>query len=171
VRTAAWVVVLQKEGMVNSLLLKLGLISEPLTLIYNRTGVLVAMTHVLLPFMILPLYSVLKDIPPQYLRAAPAWARRRPPPSCGCTCRWPHRAWPRVADGVHPGAGLLHHAGAGGRRVGPDAVVLRGHLHHRHRQLGPGRGAGPADAGDHAALYALAHKLSGGRALSMAVMQ
>jgi putative spermidine/putrescine transport system permease protein len=70
VRTAAWVVVLQKEGMVNSLLLKAGLITEPLTLIYNRTGVLVAMTHVLLPFMILPLYSVLKDIPPQYLRAA-----------------------------------------------------------------------------------------------------
>ncbi len=70
VRTASWVVVLQKEGMVNSLLLRLGLIAEPLTLIYNRTGVLVAMTHVLLPFMILPLYSVLKGIPPQYMRAA-----------------------------------------------------------------------------------------------------
>jgi putative spermidine/putrescine transport system permease protein len=70
VRTAAWVVVLQREGMVNSLLMKLGLIAEPLTLIYNRTGVLVAMTHVLLPFMILPLYSVLKGIPPHYLRAA-----------------------------------------------------------------------------------------------------
>ncbi len=70
VRTAAWVVVLQREGMVNSLLLKVGLISEPLTLIYNRTGVLVAMTHVLLPFMILPLYSVLKSIPPQYMLAA-----------------------------------------------------------------------------------------------------
>ncbi len=70
VRTAAWVVVLQKEGMVNSLLLKIGAITEPLTLIYNRTGVLVAMTHVLLPFMILPLYTVLKDIPPQYMRAA-----------------------------------------------------------------------------------------------------
>ncbi len=70
VRTAAWVVVLQREGMVNSLLLKLGLIAEPLTLIYNRTGVLIAMTHVLLPFMILPLYSVLKGIPPQYMRAA-----------------------------------------------------------------------------------------------------
>jgi len=70
VRTAAWVVVLQREGMVNSLLLKLGLIAEPLTLIYNRTGVLVAMTHVLLPFMILPLYSVLKGIPPHYMRAA-----------------------------------------------------------------------------------------------------
>ncbi len=70
VRTAAWVVVLQREGMVNTALLKLGLIAEPLALIYNRTGVLVAMTHVLLPFMILPLYSVLKGIAPHYLRAA-----------------------------------------------------------------------------------------------------
>ena len=70
VRTAAWVVVLQREGMVNSLLLRLGLIAEPLTLIYNRTGVLIAMTHVLLPFMILPLYSILKGIPPHYMRAA-----------------------------------------------------------------------------------------------------
>jgi len=70
VRTAAWVVVLQREGMVNSLLMKLGVIAQPLTLIYNRTGVLVAMTHVLLPFMILPLYSVLKGIPPHYMRAA-----------------------------------------------------------------------------------------------------
>lgn len=70
VRTAAWVVVLQKEGIVNTLLMRLGLVAEPLTLIYNRTGVLVAMTHVLLPFMILPLYSVLEAIPPQYMRAA-----------------------------------------------------------------------------------------------------
>ncbi len=70
VRTAAWVVVLQREGMVNTLLLRLGVIAEPLTLIYNRTGVLIAMTHVLLPFMILPLYSVLKGIPPHYMRAA-----------------------------------------------------------------------------------------------------
>jgi len=70
VRTAAWVVVLQREGMVNGLLIKLGVIAEPLTLIYNRVGVLVAMTHVLLPFMILPTYSVLKGIGPHYLRAA-----------------------------------------------------------------------------------------------------
>ena len=70
VRTAAWVVVLQREGMVNTVLMNIGLISEPLTLIYNRTGVLVAMTHVLLPFMILPLYSVLKGIAPHYMRAA-----------------------------------------------------------------------------------------------------
>jgi putative spermidine/putrescine transport system permease protein len=70
VRTAAWVVVLQKEGMVNRLLMSVGAIAEPLTLIYNRTGVLVAMTHVLLPFMILPLYTVLKGIAPQYMQAA-----------------------------------------------------------------------------------------------------
>ena len=70
VRTASWVVVLQKEGMVNRLLLSVGAIAEPLTLIYNRTGVLVAMTHVLLPFMILPLYTVLKGIAPQYMQAA-----------------------------------------------------------------------------------------------------
>jgi putative spermidine/putrescine transport system permease protein len=70
VRTAAWVVLLQREGLVNAALLKTGLLSEPLTLIYNRTGVLVAMTHVLLPFMILPLFNVLKGIPPNYMRAA-----------------------------------------------------------------------------------------------------
>ena len=70
VRTAAWVVVLQREGLINAMLMRLGVIAEPLTLIYNRTGVLIAMTHVLLPFMILPLYSVLKGIPPSYMRAA-----------------------------------------------------------------------------------------------------
>jgi len=70
VRTAAWVVLLQREGLVNSALQSLGLIDAPLDLIYNRTGVLVAMTHVLLPFMILPLYNVLKGLPVNYLRAA-----------------------------------------------------------------------------------------------------
>lgn len=70
VRTAAWVVLLQREGLVNSLLLQLGLADAPLELIYNRTGVLVAMTHVLLPFMILPILTTLKEIPPGYLRAA-----------------------------------------------------------------------------------------------------
>jgi putative spermidine/putrescine transport system permease protein len=70
VRTAAWVVLLQKEGLINSALLKLGVIAAPLELLYNRTGVVIAMTHVLLPFMILPLYSVMKGIPAQYMRAA-----------------------------------------------------------------------------------------------------
>lgn len=70
VRTAAWVVLLQNEGIVNNLLIWLGIIDKPLRLIYNSIGVHVAMTHVLLPFMILPLYSTMKAIKPHYLRAA-----------------------------------------------------------------------------------------------------
>jgi putative spermidine/putrescine transport system permease protein len=70
VRTGAWVVLLQREGVINDLLLALGLVSEPLQLVYNRFGVYVAMTHILLPFMVLPLYSVMRGIPPQYMRAA-----------------------------------------------------------------------------------------------------
>ena len=70
VRTTAWVVVLQKEGVVNSLLQSLGIIAEPLPLIFNRFGVVVAMTHILLPFTILPLYSVMRQIPASYVRAA-----------------------------------------------------------------------------------------------------
>lgn len=70
VRTTAWVVLLQKEGVVNSILMSLGMIQEPLTLIFNRFGVVIAMTHILLPFMILPLYSVMRQIPPSYVRAA-----------------------------------------------------------------------------------------------------
>ena len=76
VRTAAWVVLLQKAGVVNSTLLAFGLIDEPLTLIFNRTGVYVAMAHILLPFMILPLYSVMKGIPPEHMRAAASLGAR-----------------------------------------------------------------------------------------------
>jgi putative spermidine/putrescine transport system permease protein len=70
VRVAAWIVLLQREGLVNKSLLALSIVSEPLTLLFNRTGVVIAMVHILLPFMILPLYSVMKSVPPTYLRAA-----------------------------------------------------------------------------------------------------
>ncbi len=70
VRTCAWIVLLQGEGLINDLLRWVGLIDEPLRMIYNRVGVFVAMTHVLLPFMILPLYSVMRSISPAYMRAA-----------------------------------------------------------------------------------------------------
>jgi putative spermidine/putrescine transport system permease protein len=70
VRVAAWIVLLQREGLVNSALVGMGLIEEPLALLFNRTGVIIAMVHILLPFMILPLYSVMKSVPPTYLRAA-----------------------------------------------------------------------------------------------------
>ncbi len=70
VRTASWVVLLQEHGLVNDALLWLGVIDEPLRMIYNRVGVYIAMTHILLPFMILPLYSVMKGISPRFMRAA-----------------------------------------------------------------------------------------------------
>ena len=82
VRTVAWVVLLQKEGVLNSLFLSLGIIDEPLKMIFNRFAVYVAMVHVLLPFMVLPLYSVMRGIPSSYLRAAsslgaPPWTAFR----------------------------------------------------------------------------------------------
>lgn len=70
VRSTAWVILLQNEGVVNKTLIALGLASQPLPLVFNRTGVLIAMVHVLLPYMILPLYSVMKGISPVHLRAA-----------------------------------------------------------------------------------------------------
>ncbi len=70
VRTLSWIVALQDNGVVNNFLMWTGLISKPLPLVFNRFGVYVAMTHVLLPFMVLPLYSVMRVIPKSYVRAA-----------------------------------------------------------------------------------------------------
>lgn len=70
VRVAAWMVLLQSEGLVNRGLMAVGLIDAPLELLFNRTGVVIAMVHILLPFMILPLYSVMKSVPTTYQRAA-----------------------------------------------------------------------------------------------------
>ncbi|WP_087724394.1 ABC transporter permease [Pandoraea sp. PE-S2T-3] len=70
VRTTAWYVLLQPGGVINSLLSGLGLTTHPVPLIFNRTGVLIGMTHVLLPYMILAIYSVMKGVPPVYMRAA-----------------------------------------------------------------------------------------------------
>ena len=72
VRTSAWKVLLQQQGVINDLLVWVGLITDEnrLVMINNQTGTIIAMTHILLPFMILPLYSVMKTIPPTYLRAA-----------------------------------------------------------------------------------------------------
>ncbi len=70
VRVAAWIVLLQSSGLINGALLKMGLIDKPLQLVFNRAGVYIAMVHILLPFMILPIYSVMKNISPSYMRAA-----------------------------------------------------------------------------------------------------
>ncbi|MCX2726046.1 ABC transporter permease [Thermomicrobium sp. 4228-Ro] len=70
VRTYAWMVLLQRQGVFNRWLLELGLIDEPLRMMYNRIGVLVGMSHVLLPFMVLPTYAVMHGIDRTLLRAA-----------------------------------------------------------------------------------------------------
>jgi putative spermidine/putrescine transport system permease protein len=70
VRIAAWIVLLQTNGLVNRFLQGAGLTDAPIPLLFNRLGVIIAMVHILLPFMILPLYSVMKSVPPNYLKAA-----------------------------------------------------------------------------------------------------
>ncbi len=72
VRTTAWIALLQQEGVINDVLVFVGIVADDnrLGMIHNRTGTIIAMTHILLPFMILPLYSVMKTIPPSYMRAA-----------------------------------------------------------------------------------------------------
>ena len=72
VRTTAWIVLLQQQGVLNEGLVALGIIGDDgrLSLMYNMWGTIIAMTHILLPFMVLPLYSVMRTIPPSYMRAA-----------------------------------------------------------------------------------------------------
>jgi putative spermidine/putrescine transport system permease protein len=70
VRTSAWIVLLQREGVINSALMQAGVIDTALELLYRRAAVYAAMTHVLLPFVVLPLYAVMKSIPPAHMRAA-----------------------------------------------------------------------------------------------------
>ncbi len=72
VRTVSWIIILMKKGVFNSILVWAGVIADEnrMQLIYNETGTLIAMTQILLPFMVLPLYSVMKTIPPSYMRAA-----------------------------------------------------------------------------------------------------
>jgi len=70
VRVAAWIVLLQGNGLVNNALLALDVTDAPLELVFNRIGVYIAMVHIMLPFMILPIYSVMKGIAPATMRAA-----------------------------------------------------------------------------------------------------
>ena len=70
VRTFAWQVLLRDTGVINRFLLDLGVIYEPLTLIRTTTGVILGMSHILLPFMVLPMYAVMRRIDPEFGRAA-----------------------------------------------------------------------------------------------------
>ncbi|MFO1056616.1 MAG: ABC transporter permease [Dongiaceae bacterium] len=70
VRTYAWLVLLQRNGVINTALIDLGLIDEPLKLAHNFTGATIGMTHIMVPFLVLPLYAAMKAIDPAHLRAA-----------------------------------------------------------------------------------------------------
>jgi spermidine/putrescine transport system permease protein len=82
VKNYAWIVLLRQEGPVNGVLLRIGLISEPLPLLFNEGAVLVGLVHTFLPFMVLPLYASLEKLDPALLEAARdlgagGWARFR----------------------------------------------------------------------------------------------
>jgi putative spermidine/putrescine transport system permease protein len=84
VRTYAWLVLLQRTGLVNQALTSLGIVEEPLALVHNFTGTVIGMVHIMLPFVVLTLYGSLRHIPPELGRAAA---------SLGAT---PGRAWRTV---------------------------------------------------------------------------
>ena len=100
VRTTSWIVLLQSQGVINDLLVWAGLVGDDarLSLIYNMTGTLVAMTHVLLPFMVLPLYSVMRTIPATHMSAAASLG-------AGFGRAFWRIYWPQTLPGV--GAGSL----------------------------------------------------------------
>ena len=100
VRTTAWIVMLGKEGVINKLLAAAGLVDEDhrIVMIYNMTGTLVAMTHVLLPFMVLPLYAVMRTIPQLHMSAAASLGASFP------RAFW-SIYWPQTLPGI--GAGSL----------------------------------------------------------------
>ncbi len=72
VRTSSWIAILQEQGVINDLLVWMHVLGEDgrVRMVYNQTGTVIVMTHILLPFMVLPLYSVMRTIPPSYARAA-----------------------------------------------------------------------------------------------------
>ncbi|MGE3875929.1 MAG: ABC transporter permease [Parvibaculaceae bacterium] len=70
VRTYAWLVLLQRKGLVNTMLTDAGLIDDPLPLVHNFTGAAIGMTHIMVPFLVLPLYASMRSINPSYMRAA-----------------------------------------------------------------------------------------------------
>ena len=135
-------VMLQKEGVVNDLLVALGLVAEDgrLIMVYNMIGTMVTMTQLLLPFLILPLCAVMHGIPPLHLRAA-ALPRRQPTTSIPARLLAADPAgrggW--FAAGLHSGHRLLHCPGLGGRAH--RAVHLQPHRlpHAVFPQLGFGR--------------------------------
>ena len=70
VRTYAWLVLLQKKGLLNNVLIDLEIIAEPIKFVHNTSGTLIGMSHIMLPFLILPLYANMRSIDNDCVRAA-----------------------------------------------------------------------------------------------------
>ena len=70
VRTYAWLVLLQRKGLINNIAIDLGFISEPIKFVHNTSGTLIGMAHIMLPFLILPLYANMRAIDKDCLKAA-----------------------------------------------------------------------------------------------------
>ena len=70
VRTYAWLVLLQKKGLINNIAIDLGIITEPIKFVHNTSGTLIGMVHIMLPFLILPLYANMRSIDTHCIKAA-----------------------------------------------------------------------------------------------------
>ncbi|MGB3425383.1 MAG: ABC transporter permease [Castellaniella sp.] len=70
VRTYAWLVLLQRQGLINHWGMELGLWNDPVNLVHNMTGTLIGMVHIMLPFLVLPVYGAMRAIDRDYLKAA-----------------------------------------------------------------------------------------------------
>jgi putative spermidine/putrescine transport system permease protein len=97
VRTFAWLVLLQSRGLVNRTLVNLRIIDTPIIMVHNRIGVLVGMVHILLPFMVLPLYAVMVRIDASYTHAA---ASLGAPPVKNFLRIYLPLSWPGVVNGT-----------------------------------------------------------------------
>ena len=121
VRTYAWMVLLGRRGVINTFMLKMGIVDQPVQLLFNTTGTVIGMTHIMLPYMIFPLFSVMRNIDPQLISAAlyaggqalaGLFENLFSPQLAG-------RLW-RGALGLHHFPRFFHHAGTDGRSAGPD---------------------------------------------------
>ena len=97
VRTFAWLVLLQHNGLINRALVGLGIVDTPITMVHNRVGVLVGMVQILLPFMVLPLYAVMVRINSSYTAAASSLGA---PPVKNFIRVYLPLSWPGVVNGT-----------------------------------------------------------------------
>ena len=114
VRTTAWIVILQRNGILNRLLLDAGIVEAPLPFLYNLSGVLIGMVHVLLPFMVFPVYAALRSIDPNLILAAEGLG-------AGRVAAWRRVILPLSLPGVAAGS-LIVFASAVGYYITPSLM-------------------------------------------------